>query len=57
MTIEAAVELGSLLLPLIEKAGVSIYDLYEGIKANKTTEQLIAEAKAKRDDLEELPFG
>lgn len=57
MTIEAAIELGSLLLPLIEKAGVSIIELYEGIKANKTVEQLIAEAKTKRDDLEDLPFG
>ena len=57
MGIEAAIQLGIAILPLIEKAGVSIYDLYEGIKANKTLEQLIAEAEAKRDDLEDLPFG
>lgn len=52
-----AVELGIMLLPYIEKAGVDLYQLIEGVKQGKTREELIEECVKKRDDLPSLDFG
>ena len=57
MEVAAIIQLIVILLPVAEKAGLDIYQLVEGIKTGKTTDQLIAEAESKRNDLPELDFG
>jgi hypothetical protein len=56
MEILPIIQLIAILLPEAEKIGLSIEGIVSGLKAGKTVEELVAEAQAKRDDLEELPF-
>lgn len=51
------IQLVALLLPVAEKAGVDLTATIQGIQQGKTTDTLIAEATAKRDDLPSLDFG
>lgn len=57
MEATAIVQMLVILLPVAEKAGLDIITLIQGIQAGKTTDELIAEATAKQDDLPELDFG
>lgn len=52
-----AVNLAVVLLPYIQKAGVDLYQLIEGVKQGKTVDELIEECVKKRDDLPDLDFG
>ena len=52
-----AVNLAIVLLPYIQKAGVDLYQLIEGIEQGKSVEELIEECVKKRDDLPKLDFG
>lgn len=51
------IQLVALLLPVVEKAGVDLTGIVQGLQQGKTTDTLIAEATAKRDDLPEFPFA
>jgi predicted DsbA family dithiol-disulfide isomerase len=57
MEAAAIIQFMVILLPIAEKAGVDVTQLIQGIKEGKTTDQLIADATTKRNDLPELPFA
>lgn len=56
METAAIIQLIAIMLPVAQKAGIDIYAITQELNTGKTTEQLIAELEAKRNDLEELPF-
>ena len=57
MGIAEIIQLLGILLPIAERAGVSVYNIVEGLKAGKTIDELIAEAMADKSDLPDLPFA
>ena len=51
------IQLIAIMLPVAQKAGLDVYGIIQGLQAGRTTDELIAEAEAKRDDLPVLNFG
>lgn len=57
METSAIIQLIAILLPVAQKAGIDLAGVISGIQAGRTTDELIAEAETKRNDLEPLPFA
>ena len=57
METAAIIQLIAIMLPVAQKAGLDVYSIIQGLQTGRTTEDLIAEAEAKRNDLPPLGFG